>query len=214
MRNTVLLLLSILSLTTTIAQQKNTDSTAGIRDLVRVTFLNPGISYEKRIGRFQSMVVQAYGGLGFEGSDNTSPAGVRYDVYFEPGGSLQYRYYYNYNARSAAGRRTENNNLNFVGPLYQFAWARTGATSSFSPYEEVSDAHAVHNLGFVWGIQRNYPKRFSLDLGIGVGYLFEKRTRYTYSPNPPFTGTRVTENVSNYTFVGQFSLGFWLGKRR
>ncbi|RYY66668.1 MAG: hypothetical protein EOO12_03560 [Chitinophagaceae bacterium] len=192
------------------AQRAPADS-GDIRDMPRVTFLNPGLGFEKRVGRLQSVVAEAYAGLGLDGNSNSSIVGVRYDVYFEPAASFQYRYYYNYKARSRAGRRTENNNLNFVGPLYQVFWTRN---SMYAPVGEKQDeVRPEHDLGFVWGMQRNYPKRFSLELAVGVGYAFRKETRYQYSNTYPYTYTTWTESANSYTIVGQFSLGFWLGKR-
>ncbi|RYD91576.1 MAG: hypothetical protein EOP50_14080 [Sphingobacteriales bacterium] len=187
-----------------------TDSSGDIRDLVRITFLNPGISYEKRIGRLQSLVAQVYAGVGLRGNNNSSIVGARYNVYLEPGGSFQYRYYYNYMRRSDKGLRTDHNNLNFVGPIYQLYSACGGYGG---PDYASTESSLLHNIGFVWGFQRNYPKRFSLELGLGIGYMFGDEVYYTYSNTPPFQPVRTVRSRNDYTVLGQFSLGFWLGKR-
>ncbi|GAB4094416.1 hypothetical protein [Flaviaesturariibacter terrae] len=188
--------------------QEAADTSAGIRDLLRVTFLSPGVTYEKRVGRFQSVLAEAFGTLSFSLA-SSSALGTRSDAHIDPALMLQYRFYYNQRAREAAGRRTANNNLNFVGPLYRVYWSRRRLNDVSLAEPE---ARAVHSLGAVWGIQRNYPKRFSLELSLGLGYYFSKNIRYEYNQNGDVV--KSTQNVNGYTSVGQFSIGFWLGKRR
>jgi len=70
------------------------DTKTDIRDVTKLNFFDPGISYEKRIGKLQSLTAQAFLStsiyIGYSDAlGNTS--GI--DVY--PALSLQYRYYYN-----------------------------------------------------------------------------------------------------------------------
>jgi hypothetical protein len=62
-----------------------------------------------------------------------------------------------------------------------------------------TDIRSLNSFGIAWGISRNYKKRFSLDLSIGPGYYYTKRT---------------TVSEGGITLVGQISLGFWLNKRK
>jgi hypothetical protein len=66
---------------------------------------------------------------------------------------------------------------------------------------------ACNTVGVVWGFQRNYRKRFSLDLNLGLGYLFSTATVLDN------TGQTVRENLGEFTTLGQLTLGFWLNKR-
>ena len=171
-----------------------------IRDVTKLNFFDPGISYEKRIGRMQSLTAQAFLStsiyIGYSDAlGNTSSI----DVY--PALSLQYRYYYNAAKRDAKGKRTEMNSLNYVSAIAEVDFYR----EYVSPTEK--DIRALNVFGIAWGFQRNYPKRFSLDLSFGLGYVFTKQTTINYA------GEYITENTGNLTNIGQIGLGFWLNKR-
>jgi hypothetical protein len=171
-----------------------------IRDVTKLNFFDPGISYEKRIGRMQSLTAQAFLStsiyIGYSDAlGNTSSI----DVY--PALSLQYRYYYNAAKRDAKGKRTEMNSLNYVTAIAEVDFYR----EYVSPTEK--DIRALNVFGIAWGFQRNYPKRFSLDLSFGLGYVFTKQTTINYA------GEYITENTGNLTNIGQIGLGFWLNKR-
>jgi len=171
-----------------------------IRDVTKLNFFDPGISYEKRIGRMQSLTAQAFLStsiyIGYSDAlGNTSSI----DVY--PALSLQYRCYYNAAKRDAKGKRTEMNSLNYVTAIAEVDFYR----EYVSPTEK--DIRALNVFGIAWGFQRNYPKRFSLDLSFGLGYVFTKQTTINYA------GEYITENTGNLTNIGQIGLGFWLNKR-
>lgn len=175
-----------------------------ITDVTKATFLRPGISYEKRIGKFQSLFAQAFVAPSFYYSYSIS-LGERSEFSFDPGLNFQYRYYYNYDKRQEKGKRTEMNSLNYVSPTFETVFSK--APISEDHYFE-NDRRPVNTVGFVWGIQRNYKKRFSLDLNLGLGYLF---TTATMSGNNNQTAKK---HVSEFTGLGQFNLGFWLNKRK
>jgi len=174
----------------------------GISNVTRATFFAPGISYEKKIGKFQSLSAQAFLGtsfyIGYSSSQGNS-AGID----FYPSLGLQYRHYYNAAKREAKGKRTEMNSLNYVSAV---------AETSF--YEQVvsadgdKDIRSSNLFGIAWGLSRNYPKRFSLDLSLGLGYFFTKTTTVND------LGQYITENEGGITNVGHIGLGFWLNKRK
>ena len=90
-------------------------TTADITDITKVAFLLPGISYEKRIGKFQSLYGQAFIHTSFSFSYSSS-LGTTSSISFEPALTLQYRYYYNFNKRTEKGKQTAMNSLNYVSP--------------------------------------------------------------------------------------------------
>ena len=93
------------------------------------------------------------------------------------------------------------NSLNYVTAIAEVDFYREYVT----PTEK--DLRTLNVLGIAWGFQRNYPKRFSLDLSFGLGYVFTKQTTINYA------GEYITENTGNFTNIGQVGLGFWLNKR-
>jgi hypothetical protein len=187
--------------TTCFSQEK---ADADITDVTKITFFNPGFSYEGRIGKFQSLYAQAFMNTSayFSYSDYF---GTNAGIYFDPALTLQYRYYYNYNKRDAKSKRTEMNSLNYLSVIALSILSKSGISSS-----AVDENHRrpVTTIGIVWGFQRNYPKRFSLDLNLGVGYLFGKETVLDD------TGQYITRNRGQFTTTSQFNLGFWLNKRK
>lgn len=176
------------------------DVKSDIRDVTKLNFFNPGFSYEKRIGKLQSLTAQAFLStsiyIGYSSAlGNTS----NIDVY--PALSLQYRYYYNAAKRNAKGKRTEMNSLNYVSAITEVDFFR----EYISPDEK--DLRTLKVFGIAWGFQRNYPKRFSVDLSFGLAYVFSKQTMTNDA------GEYITENTGEITNVGQIGLGFWLNKR-
>lgn len=174
-----------------------------IVNITKATFLNPGISFEKRVAKFQSLLGQAFlstsfsiGYSGFLG--NTS------SITFNPALSLQYRYYYNYERRQKKGKRTEMNSLNYLSATIKTIFSNKRISTSH--YIE-DNRRPISTVGVVWGIQRNYKKRFSLDFHSGLAYLFTTATM------PDNTGQTVKENVGKFSTLAQLNLGFWLNKR-
>lgn len=173
-----------------------------ITDITKITFFNPGISFEKRIANFQSLYAQIFMNTSF--SIGYSDAfGITSSLHFDPAATLQYRYYYNAAAREAKGKRIEMNSLNYVS----FILETTFVTEKIWLVDYTKDEHhTVNKFGLAWGMQRNYKKRFSVDLNLGVGYLFAKTTTND-------TGQLATNNIREFTVLGQVNFGFWLNKK-
>jgi len=196
--NKIFLLLVILISANCYSQKDiNTD----IRNVTKITFLNPGVSYEKKIGKLQSLYAQAFLStsiyLGYSSSLG-STSGI--NIY--PALALQYRYYYNAARRKAKGKRTEMNSLNYVSALVETDFYRENVSSNGE-----KQLRASKIFGAVWGFQRNYQKRFSLDLNLGVSYVYSKETTINDA------GQYITKNVGEFTNLGQIGLGFWLNRR-
>lgn len=175
----------------------------GITNITRATFFSPGISYEKRIGKFQSVLGNAFVATSFSFSYSSS-LGTNSDISFDPSLALQYRYYYNYRQRQAKSRRTEKNSLNYMSVIAETDFTKNSISSSYLAEE---DRRPVNSIGVAWGFQRNYPKRFSLDLNLGGGYVFASNTKLNEFGQP------VKVNSGRLTSIGNLSLGFWLNKK-
>ena len=182
------------------------EAPAEIRNLTKITVLNPGISYEARLAPYRSLRGHAFLGLSASYS-YSSTFGSDYSFSAAPAFGVQFRNYYNARRRAEAGKRTVDNNLNYVGVLTQITWSEENVNDDL--FTDVQDrTRPVGAVGVVWGIQRNYPKHFSLDLNFGPGYYF------TRSYESTSTGVRsVADN--GFTIVGELTLGFWLnGKKK
>lgn len=174
-----------------------------ITNITRATFFSPGISYEKRVGKFQSILGNAFVATSFSFSYSSS-LGTNSDISFDPSLALQYRYYYNNRQRLAKSRRTEKNSLNYMSVIAETDFTKNSISSSYLVEE---DRRPVYSIGVAWGFQRNYPKRFSLDLNLGGGYVFASNTKLNEFGQP------VKVNSGRLTSIGNLSLGFWLNKR-
>ncbi|MEP7254024.1 MAG: hypothetical protein ABI683_16635, partial [Ginsengibacter sp.] len=106
----IILFLGITVSTNCFCQDKESTD---ITDVTKATFYSPGISYEKRIGKFQSLYAQVCMATSF-GIGYSEALGNTSYMRFDPAAILQYRYYYNAAAREAKGKRIEMNSLNYV----------------------------------------------------------------------------------------------------
>lgn len=177
---------------------------APVSTVFRVNMLNPGLSYELPLGHHQTAVL--YGGVNTSfGLGFSSSLGTNAFIYFDPGFGAQYRYYYNSSKRTEKGRRTEMNSRNYVAPVYSVIF--TDGQISENAYLEEENSRPVHTVGAVWGIQRNYKSRFSLDLNLGLGYVFGKSAFYGSNDQVEHRTT------GNATAIIHLELGFWLNKR-
>ena len=93
------------------------------------------------------------------------------------------------------------NSLNYVSTIAEVDFYKEDVSST------EKNLRSLKVVGIAWGFQRNYPKRFSLDLSFGLGYAFSKQTTINDA------GEYITENTGSITNIGQIGLGFWLNKR-
>jgi hypothetical protein len=185
-------------------QDKDDNESEGTTDVSKVTILNPGVSYEKRIGKLFTVYGQAFMNFTFAASYSTTFGGNVY-VYFDPALTLQPRYYYNFKKMEEKGRRTEMNSMNYVCLFWQTVLSRAPISDS---YYTQDNRRAINTIALCWGLQRNLPKRFSVDLNIGPGYLFAKSITLDGGAQ------RITKNAGQFTLAGQLNIGFWLNKRK
>jgi hypothetical protein len=105
------------------------DEEGSVTDIIKITLLNPGFSYEKALGQFQTLYVQAFMNTSATRSESFYATEIKY--YFDPAFTAQFRFYYNYNRRKERRLRTELNNLNYITPLYQVFFSK-------APIENIS----------------------------------------------------------------------------
>ena len=179
--------------------------TNDIVSLTKITFLDPGIGREIRIAKLQSVFLQAFMNTSAYFS-SSSTFGTHGGVYFDPAAKAQYRYYYNAGKRSEKSKRTEMNSMNYVGGLVQTIFTDVAYEDDHVNEEK---RRPVNTIGMIWGLQRNGSKHFSLDLNLGVGYVFGKGTKLEEVDWTPYS-TRISE----VTAVVSLNLGFWLTSKK
>jgi hypothetical protein len=173
----------------------------GVEDILKITIFDPGISYEKRIARLHTISGRAELNTSIE-LGYSDAIGKTSRVYFDPGLVVNYRYYYNLTRRFNKERNTLHNNGNFFGVM-----AATHVTKQPLSNNYYEDKRRLYNTVLaIWGLQRNYGKRFSLEFTTGFGYGFAKST---------FAGdiTGQKTNVGEALLLVDINLGFWLNKR-
>ena len=137
---------------------------------------------------------------------SSSTFGTHGGVYFDPAAKAQYRYYYNAEKRSEKNKRTEMNSMNYVGGLVQTVFTDVAYTDD---HVHEDKRRPINTIGIIWGLQRNGSKHFSLDLNLGVGYVFGKGTKLD-----EVTWTLYSSAVSEVTAIISLNLGFWLTSKK
>jgi hypothetical protein len=156
-------------------------------NVLKLNFFLPGISYEQKLAELTTLHLDAY----IDGLIITSAysADEQSHVYPTPSFKAEVRTYYNLLKRNFKGTRTAMNSANYFAPLY------VGRYTLVSEYEE---RKWINQLGVVWGIQRNGPGRFSIDVNTGLVYTVNAKSYYFYDP---------------INIVLHLRLGFWLGRK-
>lgn len=104
-----------------------------------------------------------------------------------PALDMEIRHYYDLNKRLQKGKKVAHNSGNYIAGVV----AAAGPSIVESDNMYVSDFTLT--VGAMWGIQRNYGKRFMMNVGIGPGVSFY-------------------DSTNEFTFVGGVTLGFRIGK--
>ena len=180
-----ILLFSMLTIGKTFAQK---DDKTGVSNITKLNFLLPGVSLEQKFSKFKTIYIFAY--LDFFLVKTNSYYGSKSHLNVAPSLDLEFRNYYNFKTRMKNNLRTEMNSLNYIAPVYTASYVNSPPNSN--------KMKLIQQFGAVWGIQRNYPRRFSLDLNVGLGYLFN--------------ATSYSNNNSIWP-IAQFTLGVWLNKK-
>ncbi|ULQ50865.1 hypothetical protein [Flavihumibacter fluvii] len=185
------------------SQAQSVDNTT-LSQVVRVNILNPGLSYELPVSRMQTLLMA--GGLNTSfGVGFSSSLGTSAFISFVPGVNAQYRFYYNARKRHEKGKRTAMNSLNYIAPAYEVLFSAYNVDED--AIDEESHVRPIHTIGAVWGIQRNYKTRFSLDLSLGIGYQIAESTYYD-AVDQYYTSIKGTP-----TAIIKLQLGIWVNKK-
>jgi hypothetical protein len=172
-----------------------------LTNVTKINLLNPGISYERKINANQTIYFNAF----YNPTTEFLDRGLQNNfakIIFEPTVALQYRFYYNIPLR--AKKLNERNSYNYVCPIIETSFGKR----SFLLYETPNIQNTViYKIGALWGIQRNYKSRFSLDFNIGVGY----KTFETIKEIPPSSFSKL--RVSTVGLLGHLNVGFYIGPK-
>jgi hypothetical protein len=196
-KQTTLCIALLCGLTNVLKSQVETE------DVFKVTFLNPGVAYEKSLGGIHTVYGQAF--VNFA-SSITEDYYDEYNINFfvEPALSLQYRLYYNLNRRNDRGKNTARNSGNYFTVINENRF--TKAPLGLDDVKEAKIRPVIAGaLG--WGMQRNYNSRFSLDFYLGAGAKYARTTTHDNY------GQLTSLNKTSFAFIGQINLGIWLGSR-
>jgi hypothetical protein len=175
---------------------------AALMDLTKINLFNPGVSFEKKINSNQTLYLNAFYNPSLSLINNGFLSNtLKFE--FEPSASIQYRFYYNIPVR--ADKMNLRNSYNYVCPTFETSLRKKYVTLFNS--EELKRI-SIYKIGALWGIQRNYNNRFSLDCNIGVGYISYK-TKSEVIPN-----TIVTTQVGIIRPMGHLNFGFYLGNKK
>lgn len=195
----VFLLLILFAAGNCFSQNKSEINTANV---AKITFINPGVSYERSIARLQTLYAQVFMNTSAIFS-YSSALGNNTKFYFDPALAMQYRYYYNGKKRFERDKRIEMNSMNYVTAAFETIFSKRPFVTGF----EENNYRLLNSFGLAWGFQRNYKKRFSLDLNLGLAVLFAKSTAQIY----PQT---VYKKYNQLAPIGQLNIGYWLNKRK
>ena len=174
---------------------------AALANIAKVNLFNPGVSFEKKINSNQTLYINAFYNPSIVLTNNGFLSNTA-KLIFEPSASIQYRFYYNIPVR--ANKMNMLNSYNYVCPVFETNFSKRNVLL----FNAVNNAYApINKIGALWGMQRNYSSRFSLDFNIGLAYLSYKTT------NEFVPGIRSITQMSTIRPMGHLNLGFYIGKK-
>jgi len=179
------LIFFLTSITTTLLGQKYEEERLTV-PVTKITILEPGFAHEFPVGNKSTLFLRA----GFTGTLAKDYYDEITGVLFRVFGSATGRYYYNFNKRNMMGKNTKRNSANYFALLFLVG---SEPLNKDIDYDQQLN-NSLLNYGVVWGIQRNYASRFSLDLNIGLGYV-------------------KAGSITGVSPVGELNIGIWLGKK-
>ncbi len=173
--------------------QLHAQTTTYTEPVLTATFLSPGITYEHPVANKLTLKGKTAFTVGWSFSASSS-LGQSYSLSPTPTVAGQLRYYYNFGLRKTKEKNIAHNSANYISFLLRYAYS--GVTYYYGDQGNFSVKQASHmpDFGVVWGIQRNYKNRFSIDCSVGPSL---------YAP------------LANNEFflLADISLGIWLGRK-
>jgi hypothetical protein len=186
MKKNLFIVICLHFLATQAAWSQKNESEKLVVPVAKVTILEPGIAYEFPIGKKSTLFLRS----GLTASLATDYYDEITGVLFRVFGSASGRVYYNFEKRNMMEKNTARNSANYFALLFL---AATSPLNKGTDYDQELN-NSLINTGIVWGMQRNYNSRVSLDLNIGIGYAS-------------------AGDNSGVSPIGELNIGIWLGKK-
>src|SRR5690349_9531082 len=82
------------------SQSNDTD----VMNVFKITILNPGISYEKALFKYQTFYAQAFINFSATMNEQFEKETIDINFYVDPAITGQYRFYYNFNKRASKNK--------------------------------------------------------------------------------------------------------------
>jgi hypothetical protein len=176
-----------------VSLQLHAQKTTYTEPVLTATFLSPGITYEHPVANKLTLKGKAAFIVGWSFSAS-SALGQSYSLAPTALAAGQFRYYYNFGLRKTREKNIAHNSANYISFLARYGYS--GVTYHYGDQGNYSIKQASHmpDFGIVWGIQRNYKNRFSIDCSAGPS-LYEPLAN------------------NEFTLLADISLGIWLGRK-
>ncbi|MFZ9661409.1 MAG: hypothetical protein ACO29O_05970 [Chitinophagaceae bacterium] len=150
-----------------------------IEDVYKLNLINPGISLEKKIFKYNTVQANIFWNTTINLIKNSDLLTKQYNMFLDPTINIQYRHYYNYYKRADRGAIIENNGANFIGGMFE----RTVTRLPIQDKDLVETARPVFKLGAIYGLQRTLFNVVVLEGYLGTGYLWETKSLQTSDGN-------------------------------
>jgi hypothetical protein len=207
-----------------------------VQDVYRISLLTPGFSAEKKIGKNQTLYGAIFTRVSlllaqkelytFSNSGLTSSTSdLEFKLFIDPALFLQYRYYYNLQKRSAAGKNTKYNSGNYFAPAYSMMLSKIPMPGIYTSFQDnltyrgsikdfdiTAKKRPVNVLGALWGFSRTYDRIF-LDMNLGFGYMFtqsEYEITITDGQDKQIVQNLGKKSEALPSFMGEFFIGIKL----
>jgi hypothetical protein len=194
----------------TSSRDTSSTSKAGLqKNLLSMSFLLPGFTYERALNNHMSLSATA--GLTFAiGDDGVSESS--FDLI--PFGYLTGRYYYNLEERQKKGKSILHNSGNYLALSLTY---QKGVLSPDWP-DKLDQQASYFSVGPVWGFQRTFKDNFHINIDLGVGYYKAKSpaTDFYYDPinNEIVSNGYYLEDTSAMTIIGNIRFGILLNRKK
>lgn len=126
----------------------------------KVNLINPGLEYEMALGVNTTLDIKA----GLQVALDPLLPDVYEELAFFPAVAVQYRYYYNFEARQRNRRTIYGNSANYIAPA---------AAVFFPDTRTINNELVKGNFGYaglVTGLQRSYDSGFNFSVDVGAAY--------------------------------------------
>ncbi|PXX29063.1 hypothetical protein [Arenibacter sp. ARW7G5Y1] len=155
-----IVLLSLFSANAQYGRVTEKGPTFGLINLERHQFkfdlFAPGFSYE--LGLFRNQSVSTSLGLGIATYQEGYNIGLAMNN--------RYRYYHNFDRRNSLGKDVSGNSGNYIAVAQAIFFSQLRVATDISGPTDFN----LGFYGFVYGIQRTYPKGFNFTVELGGGY--------------------------------------------